>query len=147
MSHNRKVAVIGLGYVGLPIAVAFGKNERVIAFDINTARVDELKSGYDRNRDIPKCDFERNKAEFTADPSRLRDADFIIVAVPTPVDEAKRPDLTPLVRASEAVGRFLRPASIVVYESTVYPGATEEVCVPLLEKASGLKCGRDFKIG
>ncbi len=147
MSHNRKVAVIGLGYVGLPIAVAFGKNERVIAFDINTARVDELKSGYDRNSDIPKCDFERNKAEFTADPSRLRDADFIIVAVPTPVDEAKRPDLTPLVRASETVGRFLRPASIVVYESTVYPGATEEVCVPLLEKASGLKCGRDFKIG
>ena len=147
MSHNRKVAIVGLGYVGLPIAVAFGKREPVIAFDINEARISELKAGYDRNNDIPRSGFDGNRAEYTMDPARLRDADFIIVAVPTPVDEAKRPDLTPLVRSSETVGRNLRPGTIVVYESTVYPGATEEVCIPILEKESGLRCGRDFKIG
>ena len=147
MNHNRKVAVVGLGYVGLPIAAAFGKNGHVIAFDINTARVEELKSGHDRNSDIPQSYFAQSKAEYTSDPARLRDADFVIVAVPTPVDEAKRPDLTPLVRASETVGRCLRSGSIVVYESTVYPGATEEVCVPILEKVSGFKCGREFKVG
>jgi len=147
MSHNRKVAVVGLGYVGLPIAVAFGKKEPIIAFDINTARVEELKAGYDRNKDVVKSEFEGGKAEYTTDPARLKAADFIIVAVPTPVDEAKRPDLTPLVRSSETVGRNLRPGSIVVYESTVYPGATEEVCLPILEKESGFKCGREFKIG
>ena len=147
MSHNRKVAIVGLGYVGLPIAVAFGKKEHAIAFDINTTRVEELKAGYDRNSDIPRSDFVGGKAEYTADPTRLRDADFIIVAVPTPVDQAKRPDLTPLVRASETVGRYLSTGSIVVYESTVYPGATEEVCVPILERESGFKCGREFKVG
>ncbi|MBZ5496600.1 MAG: nucleotide sugar dehydrogenase [Acidobacteriia bacterium] len=147
MGHNRKVAIVGLGYVGLPIAVAFGKKEHLIAFDINEARVEELKARYDRNGDVSKCDFEGNKAEYTTDPARLRDADFFIVAVPTPVDEAKRPDLTPLIRSSETVGRHLRPGSIVVYESTVYPGATEEVCVPILEKTSRFKCGKEFKIG
>lgn len=147
MSHNRRVAIVGLGYVGLPIVVAFGKKEPVIGFDINAARVEELKAGFDRNQDVPKSDFEGGMAEYTTDPARLRDADFIIVAVPTPVDDAKRPDLTPLVRSSETVGRQLRPGSIVVYESTVYPGATEEVCIPILEKESGLKCGLDFKIG
>jgi UDP-N-acetyl-D-galactosamine dehydrogenase len=147
MGHNRKVAIVGLGYVGLPIAVEFGKNERCIAFDINPTRIAELKSGYDRNSDVSSAEFEGGKAEYTCDPTRLRDADFIIVAVPTPVDEAKRPDLTPLVRSSETVGRNLEPGSIIVYESTVYPGATEEVCVPILEKESGFTCGREFKIG
>jgi UDP-N-acetyl-D-galactosamine dehydrogenase len=147
MGHNRKVAIVGLGYVGLPIAMAFGKREHVIAFDINTRRIEELKAGYDKNDDIPRSEFEDSNAEYTADPTRLRGADFIIVAVPTPVDEAKRPDLTPLVRSSETVGRNLRKGSIVVYESTVYPGATEEVCIPILEKESGLRCGFDFKIG
>ncbi len=147
MAHNRKVAVVGLGYVGLPIAVAFGRNEHVVAFDINNARINELKRGFDRNMDISEAEFEGGKAEYTSDPTRLQAADFIIVAVPTPVDQAKRPDFTPLVRASESVGRNLRRGSIVVYESTVYPGATEEVCVPILEKFSGLTWGRDFKIG
>ncbi len=147
MGHNRKVAIVGLGYVGLPIAVAFGKKGHVIAFDINEARVKELKAGYDRNKDVPDSDFAEGKAEYTTEASRLRDADFIIVAVPTPVDDAKRPDLTPLVRSSETVGRNLRPGSIIVYESTVYPGATEEVCIPILEKESGLMCGKEFKIG
>jgi UDP-N-acetyl-D-galactosamine dehydrogenase len=147
MSHDRKVAIVGLGYVGLPIAIAFGKREPVIAFDINQDRVSELKSGHDRNKDVSPSDFNGCKAEFTTDPARLKEADFIIVAVPTPVDEAKRPDLTPLVRSSETVGRNLRPGAIIVYESTVYPGATEEICIPILEKESGLKCGRDFKIG
>jgi UDP-N-acetyl-D-galactosamine dehydrogenase len=147
MSHGRKVAIVGLGYVGLPIAVAFGKKEPVIAFDINRERIAELKAGRDRNKDMPESDFEGNKAEYTFDPERLRAADFIIVAVPTPVDEAKRPDLTPLVRASETVGRHLSSGSIVVYESTVYPGATEEVCVPILERESGFRCGREFKVG
>ena len=116
-------------------------------FDINEARVKELKTGYDRNKDVPKSDFEGGKAEYTTDAARLGDADFIIVAVPTPVDDAKRPDLTPLVRSSETVGRNLRPGSIIVYESTVYPGATEEVCIPILEKESGFRCGKEFKIG
>jgi len=147
MGHSRKVAIVGLGYVGLPIAVAFGRKEHVIAFDINQARVEELRAGHDRNKDVSPSDFAGGKAEYTSDPSRLREADFMIVAVPTPVDEAKRPDLTPLVRASETVGRNLRPGSIVVYESTVYPGATEEICAPILEKESGFRCGREFKIG
>jgi UDP-N-acetyl-D-galactosamine dehydrogenase len=147
MGHNRRVAIVGLGYVGLPIAIAFGKKEHVIAFDINKTRIEELKAGCDRNQDIPESDFAGCQAEFTGDPSRLRDADFVIVAVPTPVDEAKRPNLTPLVRSSETVGRNLRPGSIIVYESTVYPGATEEICIPILEKESGFKCGKEFKIG
>jgi UDP-N-acetyl-D-galactosamine dehydrogenase len=138
---------VGLGYVGLPIAVAFGKRERIVAFDINTTRVGELNRGFDRNGDISNSEFVGGKAEYTSDSARLKEADFIIVAVPTPVDRAKRPDLTPLVRASEIVGRNLKPGSIVVYESTVYPGATEEVCVPILENESGFRCGREFKIG
>jgi UDP-N-acetyl-D-glucosamine/UDP-N-acetyl-D-galactosamine dehydrogenase len=147
MNHGRKIAIVGLGYVGLPIAVAFGKKEHVIAFDINQSRIDELQLGFDRNEDIQKAEFEGSKAEYTNNSERLREADFIIVAVPTPVDDAKRPDLTPLVRSSETVGKHLRAGSIVVYESTVYPGATEEVCVPILEKESGFTCGREFKIG
>jgi UDP-N-acetyl-D-glucosamine/UDP-N-acetyl-D-galactosamine dehydrogenase len=147
MSHDRKIAVIGLGYVGLPIAVEFGRKQKLIAFDVNTSRIRELMRGYDRNRDVAEADFKGGMAEFTSDPCRLRDADFHIVAVPTPVDDAKRPDLTPLVRASETVGRNMSAGSIVVYESTVYPGATEEVCAPILEKESGFTCGQEFKIG
>jgi UDP-N-acetyl-D-glucosamine/UDP-N-acetyl-D-galactosamine dehydrogenase len=147
MNHNRKVAIVGLGYVGLPIAVAFGKREHVIAFDINKSRINELKAGYDHNDDLHQAELEGSEAEYTTNPERLREADFIIVAVPTPVDGAKRPNLTPLVISSETVGRNLRPGSIVVYESTVYPGATEEICVPILERESGFKCGREFKIG
>ena len=147
MTHDRKLAIVGLGYVGLPIAIAFGKKDPVIAFDINQERVAELKAGHDRNQDVSPPDFAGCRAEFTTDPARLKAADFLIVAVPTPVDEAKRPDLTPLVRSSETVGRNLRPGSIVVYESTVYPGATEEICVPILERESGFKCGREFKVG
>ncbi len=147
MTDDRRIAVVGLGYVGLPIAVAFGKRRKLIAFDINTQRIRELMGGYDRNHDVASSDFAGGMAEYTTDPCRLREADFIIVAVPTPVDDAKRPDLTPLVRASETVGRNLSPGAIVVYESTVYPGATEEVCVPILEKESGFTCGREFKVG
>ncbi len=147
MSEDRKIAVVGLGYVGLPIAVAFGRKRKVISFDINNQRIRELMNGYDRNHDVSGADLAEGMAEFTSDPCRLREADFIIVAVPTPVDDAKRPDLTPLVRASETVGRNLSPGAIVVYESTVYPGATEEVCVPILEKESGFAYGREFKVG
>jgi UDP-N-acetyl-D-galactosamine dehydrogenase len=147
MAHNRRIAIVGLGYVGLPIAVTFGKKERVIAFDVNTTRVSELNRAFDRNGDIATSEFVGCKTEYTSDPARLKEADFFIVAVPTPVDRAKRPDLTPLIRASETVGRHLQPGSIVVYESTVYPGATEEVCVPILESESGFRCGREFKIG
>ena len=103
MVQKRKIAIVGLGYVGLPIAVAFGKKGHVIAFDINRGRVEELKAGHDRNGDVPESDFIGGKAEYTTEAARLREADFIIVAVPTPVDEAKRPDLTPLIRASETV--------------------------------------------
>ncbi len=147
MSHDRKVAVVGLGYVGLPIVVAFGKTQKVTGFDINTTRVAELNSGLDRNRDISKEDLSTGQALYTDDPAKLSEANFIIVAVPTPVNDANRPDLTPLLKASYTVGKALRKGTIVVFESTVYPGATEEDCVPVLEKASGLICGKDFTVG
>ncbi len=144
---QRKIAVIGLGYVGLPIVVHFGKKRKVIGLDLNPRRIEELKNGNDRNRDVVKADLAEAQVEFTTDPSRLREADFLIVTVPTPIDEANRPDLTPLIKASTSVGKYLSKGSIVVYESTVYPGVTEDVCVPILEKESGLKCGIDFKVG
>jgi UDP-N-acetyl-D-galactosamine dehydrogenase len=144
---TRKIAVVGLGYVGLPIVVNFGKKRKVIGFDVNTRRIEELRQGRDRNRDVLEADLKSAQIDFTTDGARLKEADFIIVTVPTPVDDANRPDLTPLVRASETVGRQLQKGAIVVYESTVYPGATEEECVPVLEKISGLKCGVDFKVG
>ena len=147
MPLSRKIAVVGLGYVGLPVAVNFGKKQPVIAFDINARRVEELLQGHDRNLEIGPEDFGGLYTEFTTDPGRLRDADFVIVTVPTPVDAANRPDFSPLESASVTVGRNLSKGSIVVYESTVYPGATEEVCVPLLERESGLRCGVDFKVG
>jgi UDP-N-acetyl-D-galactosamine dehydrogenase len=147
MASSRKIAVVGLGYVGLPIAVHFGKKGPVTGFDINASRVEELNKGFDRNRDLKPEEFEGIQTRFTADPADLSRADFLIVTVPTPVDGANRPDFTPLRKASETVGKNLTRGAIVVYESTVYPGATEEICVPILERESGLKCGVDFKVG
>jgi UDP-N-acetyl-D-galactosamine dehydrogenase len=148
VTHGRKLAVIGLGYVGLPVAVAFGRRGTpVIGFDIDTARISELKAGRDRTREVEPGDIAHAHLHFTSDPADLSGADFFIVTVPTPIDQARRPDLTALLRASRAVGEALKKGDIVVYESTVYPGATEEDCVPILEQASGLLAGRDFTVG
>ncbi len=147
MSANRKIAVVGLGYVGLPIVVAFGRKGPVTGFDINVTRIRELREHHDRNRDVAPEDFKNSQAEYTSEAARLRECDFLIVAVPTPVDASKRPDLRPLTAATRTVGQNLARGTIVVFESTVFPGATEEVCVPILEKESGLVCGRDFKVG
>lgn len=147
MEHGRKISVVGLGYVGLPVAVAFGRHQRCIGFDIDPVRISELRQGEDRTNEVESAELRASDIAFTADPADLGAADFHIVAVPTPVDEAKIPDLTPVLRASETVGRQLKQGDIVVYESTVYPGATEEDCVPVLERESGLVCGRDFFVG
>jgi UDP-N-acetyl-D-glucosamine/UDP-N-acetyl-D-galactosamine dehydrogenase len=148
VAHGRKLAVIGLGYVGLPVAVAFGRQGTpVIGFDVDATRIAELKSGCDRTREVEADDLRHPRLEFTSDPADLTGADFFIVTVPTPIDQARRPDLTALVRASKTVGQALKKGDIVVYESTVYPGATEEDCVPILEQASGLTAGRDFTVG
>lgn len=137
---NRTLAVIGLGYVGLPLAVEFGKKRSVIGFDIKTDRIAELKAGNDLTLELSEEELkEATHVRFTSDAADLRKADVFIITVPTPVDKAKRPDLTPLIKASETVGRVLKPGGVVIYESTVYPGATEEVCVPILEQESGLK--------
>lgn len=143
----RKIAVIGLGYVGLPVAVAFGRKARVIGFDVSAERLNELKAGHDRTGEVADAELAATNIVYTSDTNVLREADFHIVAVPTPVDEANKPDLGPMLSASESVGRALKPGGIVVYESTVYPGATEEECAPVLERASGLKCGVDFFLG
>jgi UDP-N-acetyl-D-galactosamine dehydrogenase len=143
----RRIAVVGLGYVGLPIAVAFGKQQRVIGFDINKAKIAELQKGLDRTGEVSDADLKATDVQYTFQPSALKAADFIIVAVPTPINEALQPDLTALRKSSELIGANLSPGSIVVFESTVYPGATEEVCQPILEQASGMKCGVDFKLG
>ena len=144
---NRVVSVIGLGYVGLPVAVAFGKMRKTVGFDINAVRIAELKAGHDRTGEVSADELKSAKIIFTDDIDELRLADFHIVAVPTPVDDAKQPDLTPMLKASETVGKALKKGDIVVYESTVYPGVTEDECVPILERISGLKCGSDFKVG
>ena len=143
----RAVSVIGLGYVGLPVAVAFGKSRRTIGFDINAMRISELLTGYDRTCEVEKDELAAADIVFTNSIDDLCQADFHIIAVPTPVDEARQPDLTPMLRASETVGKALKKGDIVVYESTVYPGATEEECVPVLERVSGLRCGIDFTVG
>ena len=145
--NARKIAVVGLGYVGLPIAVAFGKQQRVIGFDINKAKIAELQKGLDRTGEVSSADLKATDVQYTFQPSDLKAADFIIVAVPTPINETLQPDLTALRKSSELIGANLSPGSIVVFESTVYPGATEEVCKPILEQASGMKCGVDFKLG
>lgn len=144
---NRKIAVVGLGYVGLPVAVAFGKQQKVVGFDINKTRINELKNGYDRTNEVNDEDLKKSNIKFTNEPEELSKADFIIVAVPTPINKNNQPDLTPLIKASETVGKALTQDTIVVYESTVYPGATEEECVPVLEKFSGLTNGSDFFVG
>lgn len=144
---KRKISVIGLGYVGLPMAVAFGKKVPVIAFDINQKRISELKVGNDLTKEVVSADLKAANLTLTANAEDLKQADFHIVAVPTPINEAKQPDLRPLLGASKTVGQVLKKGDIVVFESTVYPGATEEDCVPVLEKESGLKCGQDFFVG
>ena len=143
-----RIAIIGLGYVGLPLAVEFGKKYPVTGFDIKQGRIDELKAGRDSTREVEPDELaEASQLSFTADPDQLRSCNIFIVTVPTPVDSAQRPDLTPLFKASETVGEIMPKGAIVIYESTVYPGATEEVCVPLLEKHSGLSFNRDFFAG
>jgi UDP-N-acetyl-D-glucosamine/UDP-N-acetyl-D-galactosamine dehydrogenase len=141
------IAVVGLGYVGLPLASAFGHEVRTIGFDINETRVRELCQGADRNGEVATADLQLPRLEFTSDPSALEQADVIIIAVPTPVDKARRPNLTHLIKASRLVGENMARGAIVVYESTVYPGCTEESCLPVLEDSSQLKAGRDFKLG
>lgn len=144
---DRNIAVVGLGYVGLPVAVSFGNKHKVIGFDINESRISELKNNYDRTNEVTTEKLEASNVEYTSDRDKLSESDFIIVAVPTPIDKHNKPNLTPLIKASETVGSALKKGSIIVYESTVYPGATEEACVPVLEKFSGLECGKDFFIG
>ena len=147
MEHGRAIAVIGLGYVGLPVAVAFGARSRVVGFDVDAARMAELRRGVDRNREVRPAELAAADVRFTSDAEALREADFHIVTAPTPVDETHRPDLRPLLGAARTVGRRLKAGDIVVFESTVYPGATEEDCIPVLEEASGLACGTDFTVG
>lgn len=144
----KKIAVIGLGYVGLPLAVAFGEKRAVVGFDINGKRIDELKAGQDITREVSAEELAAASAlSFSTSTDALAECQVFIVTVPTPIDEFKRPDLTPLVKASETVGKVLKQGDIVIYESTVYPGATEEVCVPVLERVSGLRFNKDFFAG
>jgi UDP-N-acetyl-D-glucosamine/UDP-N-acetyl-D-galactosamine dehydrogenase len=143
-----KIAIIGLGYVGLPLAVEFGKKVPVVGFDIHQKRIDELKSGNDHTLEVsPEELAQANQLSYTANLEDLKSCNFFIVTVPTPIDEFKQPDLTPLVKASTSIGQVLNKGDIVVYESTVYPGATEEVCIPVLEKISGLTYNQDFYAG
>lgn len=147
MTAKRMISVIGLGYVGLPVAVAFGLRSCTIGFDNNQKRIAELSQDHDRTCEVSREDLQKADIVFTSDISVLSQADFHIIAVPTPVDDAHQPDLKPLLNASEAVGKALKFGDIVVYESTVYPGVTEDECVPVLEQVSGLKCGVDFTVG
>ena len=151
MSGNvstRRVSVVGLGYVGLPVATTFGRTgDVVIAFDIDERRIAELSGGHDRTGEVEAADLKAKSLRFTANPQDLRQADFHIVTVPTPIDASKNPDLEPLRRASTTIGQALKKGDIVVYESTVYPGVTEEVCIPVLERTSGLKWKADFNVG
>jgi len=148
VTHNRKIAVIGLGYVGLPVAVAFARSGApVTGFDIDRGRVEELTAGRDRTLEVDAADLKQPSLRFTHDPAQLAAADFYIVTVPTPIDEARRPDLGAVMAASDTVGKVLKHGDIVVYESTVYPGTIEEECLPVLERNSGLAGGRDFTVG
>lgn len=146
ISGNQKLAIVGLGYVGMPIAVEFAKHVKVIGFDINEKRVEEYRNGIDSTNEVGEA-IRKTTVDFTSDPERLKEASFLIVAVPTPVKEDNSPDLGPVKGASRTIGQNLSPGSIVVFESTVYPGVTEDICVPIIEKESGLKCGVDWKIG
>lgn len=146
ISGKEKLALVGLGYVGMPIAVEFAKHVPVIGFDINENRINEYKNGIDATNEVGSA-ISKTTVDFTADPTRLSEAKFIIVAVPTPVKDDNSPDLGPVKGASKTVGQNITPGTIVVFESTVYPGVTEDICVPIIEKESGLKCGVDWKIG
>src|ERR1700712_4766120 len=142
------IAVIGLGYVGLPLAVEFGKKFRTFGFDLSQEKVAAYDRGVDPTGEVSSTDLRAStQLRCSTDPSLIGEADFIIVAVPTPVGEAHQPDFTPLLKSSESVGRYLKRGAIVVYESTVYPGATEEICIPTIEKHSGMKWQRDFFVG
>ena len=147
LSGKEKLSLVGLGYVGMPIAVAFAEKIKVVGYDLNEAKIELYKSGIDPTREVGDEAVKNSSVEFTADETKLREAKFHIVAVPTPVNDDHTPDLTPVEGASEILGRNLTKGSVVVFESTVYPGVTEDVCVPILERESGLKCGEDFKIG
>lgn len=140
------IGVVGLGYVGLPLAVSFAKKYKVIGFDINLSKIEKYKRGKDVTGEIGNEELKKSNMKFTNDEKEISKADFIIVAVPTPIDSHKKPDLTPVIGSSEIVGRNLKKGAIVIYESTVYPGLTEEICMPILEKESGMKCGENFKI-
>jgi len=147
ISKQETIAVVGLGYVGLPLAVAFSKYFQVIGFDISEERIAALKKGEDKTKEVEPDELKKASINFSADPKILGQAKLIIVAVPTPIDTYRRPNLRPVINASISVGQNLQAGSVVVYESTVYPGVTEEECVPILERESGLKCGRDFWVG
>ena len=147
VAGEEKISLVGLGYVGMPIAVAFSKKAKVVGFDLNSAKINLYKSGIDPTNEVGNEAIQKCTVEFTDDETKLREALFHIVAVPTPVNTDHTPDLAPVIGASEILGRNLQKGSIVVYESTVYPGVTEDICVPILEKQSGLKCGVDFKVG
>jgi len=147
INKKEKLALVGLGYVGMPIAVEFSKHVDVVGFDINKNKIEAYKQGKDPTQEVGDEVIKESKVDWTNDESRLKECKFIIVAVPTPVNDDNTPDLLPVTSSSEIVGRNLTKGSIVVYESTVYPGVTEEICIPILEKQSGLKCGIDFKIG
>jgi UDP-N-acetyl-D-galactosamine dehydrogenase len=146
-AREATVAVVGLGYVGLPLAVAFGRQCRVIGFDIGEERIAELRRGIDRTGEMTSTELAGTSIEFSCDPESLREAEFFIVAVPTPIDGSRKPDLRPLVGASQSIGPRLSRGNVVVYESTVYPGVTEDICGPILEEQSGLVCGQDFFLG
>ena len=147
LAGEEKLSLVGLGYVGMPIAVAFARKIAVVGFDLNAHKIDLYRSGVDPTREVGDEVIKNTTVEFTADETKLREARFHIVAVPTPVNDDRTPDLTPVEGASRILGRNLKKGSVVVFESTVYPGVTEEICVPILERESGLKCGVDFKIG
>jgi UDP-N-acetyl-D-galactosamine dehydrogenase len=147
INKEKKIAVIGLGYVGLPLALVFARKFSVIGFDINEARVGMMKNNIDPSKELEAKDFEGTDIQFTTNPDDLKDAHFFVVAVPTPVDEHKVPNLRPILSASTVVGKALKKGDYVVFESTVYPGCTEEDCIPVLEEESGLKYGNDFKVG
>jgi UDP-N-acetyl-D-galactosamine dehydrogenase len=147
IEKTEKISVIGLGYVGMPIAVAFAKKVSVIGFDLNKEKINLYKNGIDPTNEVGNEEISNSTVEFTYDESKLKESIFHIIAVPTPINSDKTPDLSPVIGASEIVGRNLVKGSYVVYESTVYPGVTEDICIPILEKESGLKCGIDFKVG
>jgi len=146
---NRKenISLIGLGYVGMPIAIAFAKKLNVIGYDFNKKKIDLYKKGIDPTNEVGNEAIKQTTVDFTSEEARLRESKFHIIAVPTPINSDKTPDLIPVENASVTVGRNLTKGSIVVYESTVYPGVTEDICIPILERVSGLKCGVDFKVG